>query len=126
MIVETDLPVVACTVFGVVLTGAPYRTLTPQEQESIIAHEYGHIHHRHTQRRLWWILTLQWDRIAERCRAQEFEADRYATMGGFGHGLLKFLSRMHNAQHSDFHPSPVERMENIKRWIGYEHVSSPS
>jgi hypothetical protein len=85
------------TLWGTIQVGEHFYRLTPLEQEAIIAHEEGHIHHRHAWKRLKWALTLRWIRHREELEpmlvAQELEADRYAAERGHAPGLISFLLR---------------------------------
>ena len=114
MIVHVDANILAITVGPVIVTGRPFDTITQQEQRAIIAHERGHIHHRHTLKRLWWLISFQWMHLADWCKQQEHEADEYAVAQGQANGLYHFLTRVESHK-SPLHPTPEERMENIRR-----------
>lgn len=117
MVIGTTLDMVALTVGPFIVTGRYFDQLERVERAAVIAHETGHIVHRHAWRRLWWLVSGQWSYMKTRCQAQEYEADRYATMNGHGHGLIQFLSRPTKPHDSPLHPTHEERINNIMRWL---------
>jgi len=108
--------VTAMSVGGLILLGDSFFVLTASEQLAVIAHEQAHIDRRHALRRVWWLVTMQWRNIYERCREQEFEADRIAAQNGHAKGLLSFLSRLSpESDGSPLHPTPQERIESLTK-----------
>ena len=101
------------TLWGTIQLGDEFYRLTELEQCAIIAHEQGHIHHRHALKRTWWIVSLQWGGFFERCEAQELEADRYAAERGHAAGLISFLFRSNLHVKSDGYPTHKQRIEAI-------------
>jgi Zn-dependent protease with chaperone function len=104
------------TPWGTIRTGSLFEKLTPREQLAVLAHERGHIVHRHAWKRIWWMVTLQVfireDAYWAMCRAQEFEADQHAVKGGHTTGLAMVLARCPIAQ-TDSHPSKQERLARL-------------
>lgn len=105
------------TLWGTIQTGEAFLLLSEREQNAVIAHEHGHIHHRHAWKRLAWIVTfralLNWKGFLAMCEAQEIEADRYAVTLGHAPGLISFLFRQSLHVKSDGYPTPRERLEAI-------------
>ena len=105
------------TLWGTVQLGEGFYKLTPHEQEAVLAHERGHIAHRHAWERLWWIVTLRAIRKPEAywamCEAQELEADRYAAAQGHAAGMVSFLFRLSWHVKSDGYPTVRRRIEAI-------------
>jgi Zn-dependent protease with chaperone function len=115
MIWHTNLKTFAFTAGAVIVTGRFFDELHADEQKAIIAHEQGHLYHRHLLKRLWWLVSFQWRDLAARARAQEFEADLYAATKGFADGMISFLERIHPHE-NPLHPTPEARIEEIERW----------
>lgn len=101
------------TPWGTIQFGDDFHRLPKFEQEAVLAHEQGHIHHRHALKRLWWLLSFQWKGFFERCEAQELEADRYAAERGHAAGLISFLFRHGQHVKSDGYPKVRQRLEAI-------------
>lgn len=101
------------TPWGTVQLGEDFYRLSKLEQAAVIAHEEGHIHHRHALKRLWWLVSFQWEGFLERCEAQELEADRYAVERGHAAGLISFLFRLGLHVKSDGYPTVRQRIEAI-------------
>ena len=122
MVLHTDLDVVAFTAGPVVVTGRHFNRLHEIEKAAVIAHERGHIYHMHQLKRIWWLVSFQWNSIPERCHAQEFQADRYAVTAGKGEGLMRFLARFHSHKsppnYTSLHPPVEDRLKRIRRWHG--------
>lgn len=101
------------TLWGTIEIGDEFCRLTPLEQWAVIAHEQGHIYHKHARKRLWWIVSFQWKGFFERCEAQELEADRYAAERGHAAGLMSFLFRSNLHVKSPGYPTHKDRIEAI-------------
>jgi Zn-dependent protease with chaperone function len=101
------------TPWGTIQFGDAFYRLTELEQRAVIAHEEGHIHHRHALKRLWWLASFQWKGFFKRCEAQELEADRYAVERGHAAGLISFLFRQGLHVKSDGYPTHRQRIEAI-------------
>ena len=105
------------TLWGTIQLGEGFYKLTPREQEAVLAHERGHIAHRHIRKRLWWIVTLRAIRNPDAywamCEAQELEADRYAAEQGHAAGMVSFLFRLAWHVKSDGYPTVRRRIEAI-------------
>lgn len=101
------------TLWGTIQLGDDFYRLSPLEQTAIVAHEEGHIHHKHALKRLWWIVSFQWDGFYERCEQQELEADRYAVERGHAAGLISFLFRSNLHVKSAGYPTHKQRIEAI-------------
>ena len=98
---------------GAIVLGRHARYLAPTEVQAVLLHEEGHLVHRHALRRVWWVLSFQWRDLADRCRRQELEADRYAIDRGAALGLHKFLARFPASHKNALHPTPGERIAHI-------------
>jgi hypothetical protein len=105
------------TLWGTVQLGDGFYALSEREQNAVLAHEHGHLHHRHAWKRLGWIVTLRAFRKPEAffalCEAQELEADRYAVERGHAPGLISFLFRHSLHVKSDGYPTTRQRLEAI-------------
>jgi Zn-dependent protease with chaperone function len=105
------------TPWGSIQFGEAFDKLTPLEQAAVIAHERGHIVHRHAIKRLLWVLTLravfQTEKFFEMCEKQEMEADRYAVSRGHRAGLISFLFRSNLHVKSAGYPTHKQRIEAI-------------
>ena len=101
------------TLWGTVQLGDAFYRLTELEQRAIVAHEWGHIHHRHAWKRLARIVTFRWKGFFEMCEAQELEADRYAVARGHAAGLISFLFRSNLHVKSAGYPAHKQRIEAI-------------
>jgi Zn-dependent protease with chaperone function len=113
-VIHTGLPILAMTVGSRVVTGKWFPRFTEEEQAAIIAHEEGHIYHKHALVRIWWLVTVRWKHLLYRCKLQEFEADAYAVIQGHAEGLIKFLHKVHMPE-GPLHPASSDRLENILR-----------
>jgi Zn-dependent protease with chaperone function len=106
------------TPWGTIQIGPAFQHLTPLEQEAVLAHERGHVAHRHALKRLWWIVSLRavfnFDGFLALCEQQEFEADRYAAELGHRAGLAAFLASRIWEPKSAGYPSARERLEAIR------------
>ena len=105
------------TPWGSIQFGEAFDRLTPHEQAAVLAHERGHIAHRHALKRLMWVLTLravfQPSNFFEMCEKQELEADRYAVVRGHRAGLISFLFRSNLHVKSAGYPTHQQRIEAI-------------
>ena len=105
------------TLWGTVQLGAAFFLLTEAQQRAVIAHEQGHIHHRHARERLKWIVMLRafrrYDAFLQMCEAQELQADRFAAQLGHKEGLISFLTRWSQPVKSDGYPTAEQRLENL-------------
>jgi Zn-dependent protease with chaperone function len=101
------------TLWGTVQIGEAFHLLSEAQQRAVIAHERGHIHHRHALKRLWWMISFQWKGFFERCEAQELEADQYAAQHGHKEGLVSFLTRWSQPVKADGYPTVEQRLENL-------------
>ena len=117
MVVSTRLNLFAVSVGPLIVTGRYFPLLLPVERDALVAHEMGHIEYRHLSQRLWRIVTGKWMGLSDLCHAQEFEADRYATIAGHGAGLIQFLRRLNPTHKTPLEPTPDERIKNIVRWL---------
>lgn len=125
MIVSTRLNLVAMTVGPVIVTGAVFPKLTESQRAAVIAHERGHIVHRHGWKRIWWLISFQWRDLAHKCQVQELEADRHATVLGHGYSLIHFLNCLDSTHKSPLHPTPEERIHRIRQWLETVNYSLP-
>jgi hypothetical protein len=101
------------TLWGTIQIGDDFYRLSALEQLAVIAHEEGHIYHRHAWKRLGWLVSFRWKGFFERCEAQELEADRYAAERGHAAGLISFLFRQGLHVKSDGYPTHKQRIEAI-------------
>lgn len=102
------------TLWGTIQTGDGFRLLSEEQRAAVLAHERGHIRHRHAWKRLWWLVSVQWKGFFERCEAQELEADHYAAQCGHREGLVSFLTRWSQPIKSDGYPTVEQRLENLR------------
>lgn len=106
-----------CTPWGTIQTGRGFRFLSPQEKAAVLAHERGHIAHRHALKRLGWVVTLRalrdWNGFLQMCEAQEYEADRYAVRQGCKVGMQVFLAKRIGLPAGPGYPSARERLEAL-------------
>lgn len=117
-------------VINFIETGVYFDHLDNAQKKAILAHEEGHIVHHHFWQRLWWLFTCDLfdlptsrEKLMQKCREQEFEADDYADAKGYGIPLLTFLV---NCRHDDeiedgfnFHPTPQARINRLIRRRNY-------
>jgi hypothetical protein len=115
MLWRTDLKTIAFSAGPVVVTGRYFEHLALNEQLAIIAHERGHIYHRHQLKRLWWVISFQWRGMAEKCKLQELQADKYAVLVGCADGLVSFLKQF-GPHESPLHPTQELRIQEIELW----------
>jgi Peptidase family M48 len=105
------------TPWGTIQLGEEFTLLSEREQAAVLAHEHGHIHHRHALKRLWWMLTFRacfnWKGFLAMCEAQELEADSYAVECGHAPGLIQFLLNSAPRTKVDGYPTIHERLGNI-------------
>lgn len=103
-----------CTPWGTIILGKDFYRLTPTEQDAVLAHERGHIAHRHAWKRIWWFVTLRaffkTQEFFDECRKHEKEADRYAVERGHRAGLVSVLFRLQLHVKS---PELEDRLENL-------------
>lgn len=115
--IQTNLPTFAFSVgfwpIEAVVLGRYSKHLSPRERDAIIAHEMGHIVHRHAWKRLGWLLSCRWGNLSAVCHAHEFEADAFASDAGHSPGLLAFLSRCTPTHETALHPTPRDRINRI-------------
>jgi Zn-dependent protease with chaperone function len=105
------------TPWGTIQTGDLFDLLPAFEQRAIIAHEEGHVVHRHALKRLAWVVTLRAifspRKFLSMCEAQEFEADRYAVALGHRAGLISFLFRRKSHAQAPGYPEVSARLEAL-------------
>jgi hypothetical protein len=106
-----------CTPWGTVEEGELLELLPQFERNAVIAHEYGHVHHRHMRRRLLWVFSLravfQPEKYFRMCEEQELEADQYAAKLGYRSGLISFLWRHSLNVKSPGYPTHKARLEAL-------------
>lgn len=105
------------TLWGTIQTGEAFHLLSERQQNAVLAHERGHIHHRHAWKRLGWIVTFRaffnWPGFLAMCERQELEADRYACERGHYVGLYVFLHQLSKDKKYDGYPTVKERLEAL-------------
>lgn len=103
----------ACvTPWGTIRTGEYFDFLPEDERRAVLAHERGHLHHRHVLKRVLWIVRHGFKGFYEMCEAQELEADSYARDKGHGPALARFISK-HVKMTALGYPSVIRRLENL-------------
>ena len=106
------------TPWGTIRLGPAFHHLPAREQQAVLAHERGHIVHRHAFKRLAWLVTLRaffrTEAFFAECRRQELEADHYAAQQGHAAGLISFLFRRQLHVESPDYPSSRERVEALR------------
>lgn len=100
------------TPWGTIRTGEYFEYLPVDEQRAVIAHERGHLHHRHVWKRVKHFVRHGFNGLHELCAAQELEADSYARDTGHGEALGKFLTK-HVKMTAYGYPSVIRRLENL-------------
>lgn len=96
-----------------IVVGRAFFAFPPREQQAMLLHEIGHIKMGHIRERIVTLLTRPW-RFFRLCREQEYEADRFVLLSGFGVELAQAFTRI-KAVSDPLHP-PVQ--ERIARLIG--------
>lgn len=96
-----------------IVVGPAFLSFQAREQQAILLHEVGHCKLRHLEKRLakFWLI-LRPSRLAELCRAQEYEADRYAAACGYGVDLARAFSRITATPHP-LQPPVNERIDRL-------------
>jgi Zn-dependent protease with chaperone function len=92
-----------------------FYALPEDQQFAVLMHEFGHLYHHHTEKRILCLVFSPW-RLIETMKRQEFEADRYAASQGCADALIEVLKGKSDG--GLFHPSNFERREVLKT---YEH-----
>lgn len=98
-----------------IFVGPKFFAFPPREQQALLLHEAGHCKLRHLERRLLAALLFfsRPAKILELCKAQEFEADRFASLCGFGPDLARAFLRLSAVSASPFHPPIAERVARL-------------
>lgn len=95
------------------LVDPEFWTLPAGERMAVIAHEAGHVYHKH----LWRRLVLAWFMGRDELRAfyhhQELQADAFAASMGYGAQLAAFLARRPDAD-SLHHPATKRRVAILR------------
>lgn len=127
MMWKTGLDTFAFSAFGIVITGRHFDGLPAIEKRAIVAHEEGHIRNWHQAKRIWWLVSLQWHNLTDRCKQQELQADKYAVILGHSEGLMAFLKRI-GPHENPLHPTPEVRIKEIEKWKTTAHsdLADPS
>jgi|SRR5580765_3075749 len=104
------------TPWGTVQVG-PYFELLPQEMQiAVLAHEEGHIFHKHALKRILWVISLcaffNKEKYWLMCEAQELEADKYAADHGHARGLAAYLKLLTNEKKLGY-PLNGERIKRL-------------
>ena len=95
-----------------IYVSALFCKLSSVEQQAVIAHELYHCENHHSE---WRALALMFPAWMKRmCHRQEFEADLFAAKLGYGHALIKVLSRF--GKGGDMHPATAERIKVIEQF----------
>jgi hypothetical protein len=98
--------------------GEGFVHLPADQKRAVIAHERGHLKHRHAWKRLWWLITHNlgakdaFKNFYAYCAEQELEADSYARDTGHGPALARFLTE-HVTMTATGYPSVIRRLENL-------------
>ena len=85
--------------------------LDSDKQLAVLMHEFGHIIHRHTEKRILCLIFTPW-RLIEMMKRQEFQADLYAARQGCANSLIEILQG--DGGGDSFHPSNSERREALR------------
>lgn len=120
-LIHTKFQIVAAAFGPFVITGQGFWNYPDDEQLGILAHEQGHIEHRHGWDRPW--MLLNWflfkkkrSTIRARCMAQEYEADEFVVACGYAQGFLHYLKRLKPGT-GELHPSPANRIDHILKMM---------
>ena len=94
--------------------GPSFFGFPPREQQAILLHEVGHCKLKHLEKRLanLWLI-FRPALLAELCKRQEFEADRYAAGCGYGADLARAFLRLK----VEPHPLQPDRDERVSRLL---------
>lgn len=98
-----------------IVYGPALRELPAREQQAVILHEAAHCKMFHVEHRLaaLWRLFVRPASLAELCRLQEFEADRFVIAHGYGPDLARVLLRFQSGKRGPLHPSTSERIRRL-------------
>lgn len=101
-----------------IVVGPNFDRLPLRQQQAVLCHEVGHHRLRHLEKR-WLMIPIFWTRFAAGVAvAQEFAADEYAVLHGYGNDLVAFLMRQIPAEKGGpFYPTHRQRISNIQRFI---------
>lgn len=89
--------------------GPAFDKLDEDVKGFVLAHEAGHIFHRHTEKRIFALL-FRPNTLPELWKQQEYEADLYAAKQGHVEAAHKFLM---NCKGGPKHPSGLQRRHNL-------------
>lgn len=105
-----------------IAVGPNWFKLTGPEQWAVLLHEAGHLHYRHTWKRLPYA-PIHWLKVSKRLAwRQELEADSFVAENGYGAAMLKYLFRYRNVREpkNSLHPELNFRMAHlvaeIEKW----------
>lgn len=100
------------TPWGTIQIGQHFDLLPYDQQQAVIAHERGHLKHRHVWKRVKWLVWRGFKGFDAMCAEQELEADSYAKSLGHGGALASFLVE-HVRMTAKGYPSVIRRLENL-------------
>lgn len=96
-----------------IAVGTAWFWLQADEQEAVLLHEVGHLHHHHLAKRIA-VLPFFWTDYARRMgKRQEHEADAYAWHHGAGAGMHRFIERS-GTRGGEFHPTAADRLARLR------------
>lgn len=96
-----------------IFVGPAFFKLRPDESAAVLAHEAGHCHLRHLEKRLLrlWMLAFP-SRMLALIHEHEYEADAFAAKAGFGAQLRAFFARLPPTT-DILHPPLQSRIERL-------------
>ncbi len=99
-----------------IVIGPNFAKLSEREQGAVLLHEAGHCLLRHLEKRLTmtWLVLVNPEKLLRLCINQEYEADQFAAVRGYGDGLVKLFCRMENAD-GTFHPELSSRIARLQK-----------
>lgn len=96
-----------------IYVGPSFFKLRPEESSAVLAHEAGHCHLKHLEKRLLrlWMLAFP-SRMLALIHEHEYEADAFAARAGFGAQLRAFFARLPPSTNI-LHPPLQSRIERL-------------
>lgn len=94
--------------------GPAFLHFPPREQVALLLHEVAHCKLYHLEKRLAriWLALFGTQELFDYCQAQEYEADRYVLMCGYGVELAQAFLRV-NERPDPLHPPRSERIARL-------------
>lgn len=97
--------------FKRIVVGPAFWRFGPREMQAILLHEVAHCKLFHLERRLLRAIFFPGS-IKEFCFAQEFQADNFVALTGYGKDLASVFSKVKQTEQI-LHPPTAERIERL-------------